>query len=367
MRKKIIGLLVLAVVIYACSKSESITPDPTDNFDRKEMLTHIADNLIIPAFEDFNTKSTALKTAATDFSNSPTAQSLTALRNAWYTAYKTWQHIEMFNIGKAEELQFVNFINIYPVTVADVDANITSGTYDLNHSNNHDAQGFPALDYLLYGVGSDDTAILEKYTTNANAANYKKYLTDIATKINGITKQVLDDWKGSYYDKFINNSGNTATSSLNKLVNDYIYYYEKGLRANKIGIPAGNFSATSLPEKVEAFYRKDISKELALEALTAVQNFFTGKHYSSNNAKLGLNVYLQSLNKASLATNITNSLATARTQLNTLDANFYQQIKTDNTAMTKTYDALQKVVVLLKVEMLQAFKINVDYVDADGD
>ena len=35
--------------------------------------------------------------------------------------------------------------------------------------------------------------------------------------------------------------------------------------------------------------------------------------------------------------------------------------------MTKSYDELQKAVVLLKVDMLQAFSINIDYVDADGD
>ena len=35
--------------------------------------------------------------------------------------------------------------------------------------------------------------------------------------------------------------------------------------------------------------------------------------------------------------------------------------------MTKAYDELQKAVVLLKVDMLQAFNVNVDYVDADGD
>jgi hypothetical protein len=50
-----------------------------------------------------------------------------------------------------------------------------------------------------------------------------------------------------------------------------------------------------------------------------------------------------------------------------LDANFYNQIGGDNTQMTLAYDELQKVVVLIKVDMLQAFNISVDYVDADGD
>ena len=35
--------------------------------------------------------------------------------------------------------------------------------------------------------------------------------------------------------------------------------------------------------------------------------------------------------------------------------------------MTRAYDELQKAVVLLKVDMLQAFSVNIDYVDADGD
>ena len=35
--------------------------------------------------------------------------------------------------------------------------------------------------------------------------------------------------------------------------------------------------------------------------------------------------------------------------------------------MLVTYDAIQSVVVLFKVDMLQAISINVDYTDADGD
>jgi hypothetical protein len=35
--------------------------------------------------------------------------------------------------------------------------------------------------------------------------------------------------------------------------------------------------------------------------------------------------------------------------------------------MLLTYDELQKNVVLMKVDMLQAMNVSVDYVDADGD
>ena len=54
-------------------------------------------------------------------------------------------------------------------------------------------------------------------------------------------------------------------------------------------------------------------------------------------------------------------------KINDLDESFYNQIQNDNNKFLQTYDAIQEVVVLLKVDMLQLLSINVDYVDADGD
>jgi predicted lipoprotein len=253
MFRKTIILFLTVGVIFSCS-SETEEPSVTDNFDRLLMLTHIADNIIIPSVNDFGTKMTALKSAGSDFTTTPNQTNLDALRTAWFDGYKSWQHIEMFDIGKAEELQYKFYMNIYPLTVVDVESNISTGSYDLNNVNNQDAQGFPALDYLLYGVANTDEGIIAIYTTATNNDNYKKYITDVLNQMDGLTQQVVTDWS-SYRNTFVNSTDNTATSAVNKLVNDFIFYYEKGLRANKFGIPAGNFSTDPLPEKVEAFYR----------------------------------------------------------------------------------------------------------------
>lgn len=368
MFKKLALIFTVLTLLFACGGSGSETPVVvTDTFDRAAMLTHLADNIIIPAFEDFETKVNTLSVATESFTTTATEENLEALKKAWLSAYKTWQYVEMFNIGEAENMQFVNFINIYPATVTDIETNITTGGYDLAHPNNHDAQGFPALDYLLYGIGVDNTAVLEKYTTDTNAAGYKTYLTAVVAKMNTVTTAIVNDWNGSYRASFVNSFANTATSSVNKLINDFIYYFEKGLRANKIGIPAGVFSTDPLPEKVEGYYNQRNSKELALEALNAVEDFFNGKYYNTATQKLGFKAYLTYLKKDDLVTAITNQIATARAIITGLDANFYNQVVTDKTKMTEAYDALQKVVILFKADMLQAFNISVDYVDADGD
>jgi predicted lipoprotein len=366
MFRRFLVLFVLVTTMYACSSSEEITPTITDSFDRSAMLINIADNIMIPAYDDFSTKMSALKTIAENFTTTPNQTNLEALRTSWFAAYKTWQHIEMFDIGKAEELQFKFYMNIYPVTVHDIEENIANGSYDLNSVNNQDAQGFPAIDYLLHGLADTDVAILEKYTTAENNGNYKNYITRVLNQMNTLTSSVVSDFKAQR-NSFVTSTENTATSSVNKLINDYIFYYEKGLRANKFGIPAGIFSATSLPEKVEGRYKNFGSKELALEALTAVQNLFEGKQYNAATKGVSFKDYLIKLNRSDIATGISNQFSIARTQVQTLENSFATQITTDNTAMTKAYDELQKAVILIKVDMLQALNVSVDYVDADGD
>ena len=365
MFKNFLLFLGFLFMIYSCTSTEEGELVIADDFDRSLMLVNIADNIILPSYEDFSEKMNELKASGELFTSNSNQVNLEAFRTSWLTAYKTWQHIEMFDIGKAEELQFKFHMNVYPLTVQDVEDNIANGSYDLDNVNNQDAQGFPAIDYLLNGIADTDVAILEKYN-QASGNNYKKYILDVLDQMKTLTDIVVSDFKAQR-NSFVTSIQNNATSVVNKLINDYIFYYEKGLRANKFGIPAGVFSSNPLPEKVEGFYKKNVSKELALEALTAVKNVFEGSHYASSEIGIGFRDYLLKLDRTDIATSITSQFNQATTTIENLNNSFYRQVTTDNTAMTLTYDVLQKVVILLKVDMLQAFNINVDYVDADGD
>jgi len=370
MIKKALILLAIVFLAAACSSADDGSGTTNDNFDRTALLTNLADNIIVPVYEDLNFKLSDLVTQKNAFVAVPNQVNLDAFRTSWYNAYSVWQSAEMFTIGRAEEINYVFQMNIYPTNITDIQNNIQSQSYDLANVNNNDAVGFPALDYMLYGLADNDTELLEFYTTNPDASKYLAYASDVTNQMKALTQDVTTDWS-TYEQTFIGNSSNTATGSINKLVNDYMFYYEKGLRANKIGIPAGNFSATPLPEKVEGYYRSDISKALATEALAAVKDFFNGKAYNGNTSGESLASYLDYLNTIKngedLSTLINNQFDIAQSKINILDNNFTTQINTDNTKMTEAFDALQMAVVLLKVDMLQALNISVDYVDADGD
>jgi len=359
-------LLVLVCNLLACGDDEN--PQPADTFDRQAMLTHWADQIIVPAYTAFAEKTAALQEATEAFATDPTEANLLPLRAAWENAYLGWQKVGMFEIGKAEELLLTNNLNIYPVDVMALEANVSSGTYNLELPSTNDQQGFPALDYLLYGLSSTPAEVVAIYATNES---YRAYLQAVATRINSLAQTVLNDWTSRYRDEFVANNGNSATASVDRFVNDYIFYYEKHLRAGKVGIPAGVFSGAPLENTVEAYYRRDFSKTLLLASFDAVQDFFNGKSFAGNSTGPSLAAYLTDLNAEKngipLAEAINEQFNQTRTQAALLADDFTQQIATDNTVMLATYDQLQVNVINLKLDMLQRLNINVDYVDADGD
>ena len=394
---KILSILVLSFLILsiACSKSddESSTSEITYNqsqtedinqedssegteddqsgndnsFDRVKMMTFITEEIIIPSYNNLNTSLTELKESYELFKINITEHNLEELRNKWLNSYKLWQHVEMYNIGKSMEDYLIFRSNIYPVDTVRVNQNIDNGEYDLENPNNYAAQGFPTMDYLLYGIDNDPVKVIDHYKENNKLMNYLGALIeDLAANV----KTVNDDWN-QVKNEFVNSVDNTASSNLNMMVNDFIYYYEKGFRANKFGIPAGVFSGGALPDRVEGFYSKNFSKVFALEAMTSIKKFFNGESYKDDDLEgLGLKSYLDFVEKGKeelLSDKINAQLIDAEKSINDLDNNLSGQIESDLIKVLKTYDEIQTAVVLLKVDMLQALNIAVDYADADGD
>jgi hypothetical protein len=368
--KKIAVLTITVLFLWSCTDNGPSGPDP-DDFDREAILINWADNIIIPAFTHLSETTKDLHSSAQNFSSAPNQQNLEELRNSWKDAYIAFQHVAMFEMGTAMDLRFRDNLNIYPTDTTEIKDNILEGGYNLELPSLNDSQGFPALDYLLHGLDENDTELLSYYTSDANADQYLSYLVDLTARINSLTAQVLDSWSTGYRDEFVSNSNNGANSSLDMMVNDYIFYYEKHLRAGKIGIPAGVFSGTPLSSHVEAYYSQGFSKTLFNEALTASIQFFNGIHFESEVNGQGLDDYLDYLNTmkdgADLTTLINDQFQDARNKSESLDADLAAQVENDNSKMLATYDELQRNVVHMKVDMLQALNINVDYVDADGD
>jgi predicted lipoprotein len=269
----------------------------------------------------------------------------------------------MFNIGPAEQFFYHYKMNIYPANTNDIEGFIESGDFsNLNNALYNAAQGFPAMDYMLFGIAQNDSSIINLY--DDLDLNYNPYLLDITDRMVSNTDNVLTEWD-SYRDSFLASTENNATSSINKMTNDFIYYYEKGFRANKIGIPIGVFSnGSNFPSKFEAYHKQDVSGILGLEAFDAIKAFFNG----NDNPSLKHLIDAAAIGDlTNLSSEINEQFDDAYTEFQELNVNFVEQLQIGPGQLNSIYDEIQAGTVLLKTEMLSVLQIATDYVDADGD
>lgn len=363
---KISLLLLLFIAVTSCN-DEGTGMSNNDSFDRQEMLAFWADDIIIPAYESHVANLQELESTASQFFNDANEENYDLLVGTWLSAYKSWQSVSMFDIGKAEEIKLRNFTNIFPVDTALINSNIQYQSYNLELPSNYDVQGFPALDYLLFGLAENKVDIISTLTR----PEYKHYLNDVVSRLNTLTTTVLEDWKTGYRNVFVENNGSSATASVDKMVNDFIFYYEKFFRAGKVGIPAGVFSGSPISYTVEAPYSEIYTKALWQASFSAVKDFFNGVPFAGGNEGISLKSYI---NYVKAQNNLTDIVGSINSQWDVVENSsidisdsFKSQVETDNNKMLALYDELQKAVVILKVDMMQALNIQIDYVDADGD
>lgn len=369
-------LFLVGCLMWACGGSSSTTEPEGDgeSKDRKAVLTHLADNIIVPAYGNFKTKLDAMVAKSQAFSTKPDATALAEFRQAWTEAYIEWQKVELFDVGPANKTAIRNYFNIYPVNVAGVNEYIADPSVNLEVASSYDKQGFPALDYLLNGVGANDAQIVAYYTATTDGPKRLAYIKRITDHMTFLTAKVITDWNGTYKTEFTTKTGLDIGSPMGELVNGYVLHYERFIRSGKFGIPSGAMlNGVVAPEKVEAFYKKDISKQLAQAAHQAAIDFFNGKSVTTGQEGPSLKTYLNALGAkdsstgVSLAEIINKQFEVANQKISVLKPNLNEEVKTNNAAMVQVYTEMQKAVRMLKVDMTAAMSIVITYTDNDGD
>ena len=369
---KILAVLFAITAFSGCDRDE---PGKTDTRDRGPMLTHWADNIIIPSYENFGVLLTVLTDATDAFAESPSQSSLLELRNAWTDAYIGWQKVELFEFGPADKYTLRNFFNIYPANAALITQNISSPSANLDVPSSYTTQGFPALDYLINGVADSDDAIVSFYTDGSDGQARIDYLGKLVSRMASRLDNVIVEWS-TYRDTFVSSTGLDIGSSTGLVVNAFVLHYERFIRSGKFGIPSGAMTTsggTEFPEKVEAVYKRDISLTLAKTAHQAVIDFFVGKVANSDELGPSFKSYLDALDARDLTSGnllseiILAQLVIAQASMDLLAEDLYQEVLTNNDGMIAVFTEMQKATRMQKVDMTSAMSITITYTDNDGD
>ena len=366
------ALLSTALLLVLTTSCDSTPPSPEDpEFDRAAMLENVGNDIILPAYEALQAAVDGLDGAADAFAADPTPATLADTREALKAARLAWQDANLFQFGPAEARTLRAALNTYPADEQQIEANVASGQYTFGTIANRAAAGFPALGYLLHGLGESDEDILAAYTDDADASNRTTYVLDNVAFIEEAVDATLEEWAaggGDYLGTFLSSerAGTDVGSSLGMLINAYVLHYERFIRDGKIGIPAGVRSAgVPRPTSTEAYYG-GYSVELAAANLRAVRRLFLGEDLSGAGG-LGLDDNLRALDADALADEIEAELTGAIAAVEALEDPLSEQIQSDNDPVLTAFTELQEAVVLLKADMTSVLGITITYQDNDGD
>lgn len=354
MRKVLFSLATLLLLI-SCGEDGL---QQSDSFDRKAVVTQIVDEMILPSYADLSAALTDLKSDYNAYLASGSPSAFEDVKASWLEAYLAWQDAAMWNFGPAEDNGLLPAMNIYPTDTVQILQNI-AGTYDLNSIGQIDAQGFPALEYLLFSNGID-----------WNNADVQAYFDNVLARMENKVNATKSDWD-DYRSTFINAEGTDRGSALGILFNHtYLPYLEVHIREAKFGIPGGQRTGTALPEKVEGLYSRVHSRELASRAFAAYRRAWTGMSHISHTAGPALIDYVKYMdgrNGTQLQGKLLDQLDEIQLAIDGLDADFYSIAETNPQQLNDVWVKQQLMVFTVKTEISSALNVTISYVDSDGD
>jgi len=357
------------IVLISCSKSNSGSSVTPPAITGDSALVNIGTNIIIPSFQTFSSAMTALDASVTAFTANPDASTLFAAQAAFKTAYLAWETCSAYGFGPAADQSLITAtINIFPTDSVLIKSNISSGSYTIDGIANLKAQGFPGIDFLLFGA--DNATTLNRYTTDAAAANAKKYLSAITASIKTKAAAAAAAWSasgGNYIKQFTAATGVSSGSSLSLLMNAFVQDYDVVMKSYKLGIPIGKYGTTVLPlapSKTEGYF-SGMSVQLMIQQVKALQNtYLGGAGYGFDDKVIAAKA---TKNGVSLNDVINAEFATLIAKLMALPDPLSAQITNNLTAVNDVYTEATKLVVLLKVDLSSALAIKISFQDDDGD
>ena len=363
-------LIVAAASVAITSCGTNSDNNSSTNFDRSELLNNYADNIIMPAYEEYVASTNNLLISVNDFALSPDDNNklVTCIEQLKIVSLK-WQLASLFDFGPASDHALLEFTNSYPTSTTDIELSIGDENWIAGQASNIDNVGLPALDYLL-----NEEDALNQFTANPARSDHLVRLVEF---LNAQAELVIETWQSSYKLNFVSSTGTEMGSSIGAMLNSFNRVFEANIRKQKLGLPSGvsTFSGNPLPNHVEAKYANYWSIDLLYEAMLSIENMYLGNATSSNQLLVqegvGFNDYLTSLGDEDFGLGLHNDILaqiqSSKEAVLSLNDPLSEFVLTDQETCISVYTELQALVVLFKVDMMSSLGVLITYQDNDGD
>ena len=329
------------------SSTDKITAVDISADTEKTYLTHVANDIVIPAYADAAKQSDLLhELAQKSCQQAPVSgNELQALRAQWLVLAQAWAGAEMINFGPATASMSNLYINYYPDErglvhggVADLIAANPKLTAEQLANESAIVQGIPGLEEALYANDSLDAGQCA-YVMSASSA--------LSTRLKDIEK----NWQQNSITLLAIDKTAESDQGLNQWFNSLLSLVET-MKSNAIDQPLGLTGKKKghLPAATAGQSRAIINAKLATLNKAMTDPVLT--------AILGGN------NENAVADNLSTALADATTLL----AQMPEDLATaDKATQQELYDKLTTITRIIKRQLIPTLGIRVGFNSTDGD
>ena len=313
----------------------------------KTYLTHVANEIVIPAYAEAAKQSDMLHDLAQKHCQKApvSGDELQALRDQWLVLAQAWASAEMINFGPATASMSNLYINYYP----DERGLIHKGVADLITANpkltaeqltNESAivQGVPGLEEVLYANDSLD-------------AGQCAYIISASSALSTRLKDIEKNWQQNSTDLLAIDKTAESDQGLNQWFNSLLSLLET-MKTNAIEQPLGLSGKAKghLPAATAGQSRAIINAKLATLNQAMTDPVLTAILGSNNE------------------NNVADNLSTALADTTTLLAQMPEDLATaDKATQQELFDHLTSVTRLIKRQLIPALGLRVGFNSNDGD
>jgi predicted lipoprotein len=348
---KLLRLISLAGLLF----SGIVAPMArAQDFDRRAMLENLSQEVFLPAHQTLLAESQNLLAAAYAYEAEPGPETLQALQAAWRQTSLAWEACEWLRFGRW--MLYHGPIERLPADVEAVEA-LIAGADPLEAATvaggGSSRKGLPVLEYLLF---ADEEALSQPRRLAYLLAVTETLAADV---------QALSDFWGDYAREFAeaDGAGAVVRESLSMLTNQMAAEVERLLQF-KLGRPLGLLAedGQARPELLEAPYSGHSLPQIQAN-LAALKLAFMGGE------GLGLDDYLVFLGAGALA----EAIEAQFDQALGLAAEFAAQGPLEELILQapdeveRLYEAIQGLMVLVRVDMAGQLGVTITFNDNDGD
>lgn len=361
-------------------------PTANDNFDRTELATNVANNIVLNSYANFAAAVTTLKQACDDSAlavqnnAADKAARLTVAQNAWINAMDIWQEAELYQFGPAGVSGIViggqnlrdeiySFPTINPCRVDQELVANNFGQPGFVANNLVNVYGLDALENLLFNTSNQNScpagALINtdgSWTALVNSGDLEQrradYAAVVATDLQTRANQLLQAWNpasGNYVAQLVNaGNGTSIYLSTQQAVNEIyfgIFYLELITKDLKVGAPLGVTNPAGSDPNLRESRFANRSKRHIINNLRAFQKLFLGNAPTAPD-RVGFDDFLVSLGANDLSSRITLNTVAAITAFENLPgASLEDDINNNIMQVNAAFDALKLVTDDIKTEL----------------